>query len=221
MELTVTVFRSTNSAVRLLAAASKGAQLGRASPALKIDTVSRVAKIWLILEVTDLRISGGFETEDFSKGDSPKQLVAVTLRGRAKLERKDKFAVAGVKTDPSPPIEFHLRRVPENETKFHWRVTIGFRMHDWEFENEDGFWVQGYCSGQPFDAIVAAVRTGRVEKLRVGMETMMWTKRKSSGFMLGMPMTFHLAPPVDKDSTMPAIEWGTITGITWDETGSE
>ena len=91
------------------------------------------------LEVTDLRIYDGFEAEDISKGDTPKQLAAVTLRGRAKLERKDKFAVAGVKTDPLPPIEFHLRRVPENETKFHWRVTIGFQMYDWEFENEDGF----------------------------------------------------------------------------------
>ena len=35
--------------------------------------------------------------------------------------------------------------------------------------------------------------------------------------MPGMPMTFHLAPPVDKVSTTPAIEWGTITGITWSE----
>ena len=35
--------------------------------------------------------------------------------------------------------------------------------------------------------------------------------------MLGMPMTFHLAPPVDKELASPAIEWGTITGITWDE----
>jgi hypothetical protein len=97
------------------------------------------------LEVTDLRISGGF----FGKGDSPKQPAAVTLRGRAKLEGKDKFAVAGVKTDRSPPIEFYLRHVLENETKFHWRATIGFQMYDWEFEDEEGFWVQGYCTGQP------------------------------------------------------------------------
>jgi hypothetical protein len=172
------------------------------------------------LEVTDLRISGGFESEDLGKGDRPMQMAAVTLRGRAKLEGKDKFAVAGVETDPSPPIEFQLRQVAENETKFHWRATIGFQMHDWEFENEEGFWVQGYCTGQLFDAIVAVVRTGRVEKLRVGMETMMWTKQKSSGFMPGMPMTFHLVPPVDKDSTRPAIERGTITGITWDESYS-
>jgi hypothetical protein len=64
-------------------------------------------------------------------------------------------------------------------------------------------------------AISGAVRTGRVGKLRVGMETMMWTKQKRG--VMRMPMTFHLAPPVDKESTSPAIEFGTITGITWDE----
>jgi hypothetical protein len=169
------------------------------------------------LEVTDLRISGGFEPENFFEADSPKQQSAVALRGFAKLEGKVKFAVAGVETDPACPIEFHLRQVLEKETKFHWRATIGFRMHDWEFEHEEGFWVQGYCTGEPFDAIVAAVRTGRVEKLHVGLKTMMWTKRKSSGFMPGMPMTYHLAPPVDRESTGPANELGTIIGITWDE----
>ena len=120
-----------------------------------------------------------------------------------------------MKTKPFPPIEFHLRFVPENETKFHWRATIGFQMHDWEFEHEEKFWVIGYCTRQPFDTIVAAVRTGRVEKLRIRMETMMWTKQRR-GFMRE-PMTFHLAPPFDKKSRWPDTEWGTITGITWDE----
>lgn len=170
------------------------------------------------LEVTDLRIFGGFEPEDAGKGDSPKQPAAAILHGRAKLEGKDKFAVAGMKTEPSTPIKFQLKRVPEDATKFHWRASIGFQMYDWEFENEEEFWVQSYCTAQPFDAIIAAVRTGRVEKLRVGMETTMWTKQKR-GFVQ-MPMTFHLAPPVDRESTRPAIEWGTITGITWDESYS-
>jgi hypothetical protein len=49
------------------------------------------------------------------------------------------------------------------------------------------------------------------------METTMWTKHKSSGFMPGMPMTFHLAPPVDRESTQPALEHGTIKSITWNE----
>jgi hypothetical protein len=69
----------------------------------------------IYLEVGDLKISGGFESEDFSKGDSPKQLAAVTLRGSAKLEGKDKFAVAGVKTGHSPPIGFYLKHRPRRD----------------------------------------------------------------------------------------------------------
>jgi hypothetical protein len=171
----------------------------------------------IFLEVMDLRISDGFEAEDFGRGDSPKQRAAVTLRGRGKLQGRIKFAVAGVNTDPTPAVKFHLRRVTEDETKFHWRATIGFQMYDWKFDNKEEFWIQSYCTAKPFEAITAAIRTGRVEKLRVAMETTMWTKQKSSGFMPNRPMTFHLAPPVDKESTKPAIEWGTITSITWDE----
>jgi hypothetical protein len=35
--------------------------------------------------------------------------------------------------------------------------------------------------------------------------------------MPGMPMTFHLAPPVDRESTQPALEHGRIKSITWNE----
>jgi hypothetical protein len=81
-------------------------------------------------------------------------------------------------------------------------------MYDWEFDQPEKFWVQGYCTGHPFDAIVTAVRTGRVEKLRVGIETKMWTKEKRG--VIPMPRTFHLAPPVDEESTSPAVEFGTM-----------
>jgi hypothetical protein len=46
------------------------------------------------LEVSDLRISSGFEVDDFGQADSPKQRTAVTLRGRAKLEGRDKLSRA-------------------------------------------------------------------------------------------------------------------------------
>jgi hypothetical protein len=53
--------------------------------------------------------------------------------------------------------------------------------------------------------------------LRVALTTTMWTKRKSNGFMPGMPMTLHVAPPTDKEATSPATEGGFIQKITWDE----
>lgn len=55
------------------------------------------------------------------------------------------------------------------------------------------------------------------ERLRVALTTTMWTKRASNGFMPGMPMTFHVAPPTDKESTRPATESGFIRSIIWDE----
>ena len=54
--------------------------------------------------------------------------------------------------------------------------------------------------------------------MRVALTTTMWTKQASNGFMPGMPMTFHVAPPTDKESPRLATESGFIQSITWDET---
>jgi len=138
----------------------------------------------------------------------------VTLHGRGKLERKDKFAVAGVKTEP---IEFRLRSMPEMGDQI--SLAGNDRLPNVRLGVSRARKHSGFKATAPNNhSIRSSRRTGRVERLRVGMKTMMWTKRKSSGFMPGLPITFHLAPPADKESTSPANEWGTITGITWDET---
>jgi hypothetical protein len=98
--------------------------------------------------------------------------VTVTLRGSAKLEDYVHFAVAGLKTDESPPIKFSLQA--EARADLRWRAMIGFHPHDWETETQDAVWVQAYCPPPSFDHIITAVRTGRVEKLRVVMET--WSR---------------------------------------------
>ena len=169
------------------------------------------------LDVTDLKIYGGFKPVDITKSRGPKTLAAPALRGLAKLEGRDKFAVAGFDVGKNPKIEFHLGTVPETETRFLWAARIGYSMHDWEFENEAGFWVQGYCTPAEFDHVLDAVRARQVERLRVALTTTMWTKQKSSGFMPGRPMTLHVAPPTDKEATSPATEGGFIQSITWDE----
>ena len=63
---------------------------------------------------------------------------------------------------------------------------------------------------------MAAVRTGRVGKLRVGMETIKWTKEGLSR-LVHIPKTFYLAPPVERASKSPDTATGTINSITWDE----
>jgi hypothetical protein len=146
------------------------------------------------MAVSDLAIAGGFEATDIGDAGSDKQPSRISLSGRAKLEGKDKFAVAGLKTDPDLPVGFSLSTVPATETRFVWRATIGFSRHDWKLEIEESFYVHAYVLPEQFDQILAAVRTGHVESLRVAMETTMWTKRKSSGFMLREPMTFDIVP---------------------------
>jgi hypothetical protein len=170
------------------------------------------------LGVTDLKIAGGLEQSDPMEGRSPKVAVSRGLRGLAKLEGRDKFAGAGFDAGKNPTIEFHLRTVGADETRFHWAASIGYSMPDWEFDTDPGFWVQGYCIQPEFDRVLAAVQSGHVERLRVALTTTMWTKQKSNGFMPGMPMILCVAPPTDKESATPALERGFIRSVTWDET---
>jgi hypothetical protein len=167
------------------------------------------------LIVTDLNLAGGFEPVDDSKG--PKTRVSPGLRGIAKLEGRNRFAVAGYDIGKNDGIEFHLRTVDESETRFHWAARIGYNMYDLEMDAGWEFYVQGYCTPAEFECVAAAIRTGAVERLRVNMSTTMWTKRKSNGFMPGMPMVMHVAPPIDKESATPATESGFIRSITWEE----
>jgi len=167
------------------------------------------------LDVIALKIHGGFEPADISESRGPKALATPALRGLATLEGRDKFAVAGFDIGKNAKIEFHLRAVTEKP--FLWAARIGYSMYDLEFDREASFWIQGYCTSAEFDRVLSAVRTGRVERLRVALTTTMWTKQASNGFMPGQPMTFHVAPPTDKGSASTATEIGFIQSITWDE----
>jgi Integrase core domain len=132
----------------------------------------------IYLQITDLSISGGFELEDVTENDSPKVPVREFLSGRAKLEGKDSFSVASTEIEKNVSIAFLLRSVPETETRFVWRATIGFNARDWELETDDEFWISAYVPPDRFDAIVAAVRGGHVDRMRLGMRTTMWKSWK-------------------------------------------
>jgi hypothetical protein len=114
--------------------------------------------IWVNIDA--LTINRGYEPEDSIKRTG--KVLTESLRGIAKLEGRDRFAVIGLETDSTTPIEFHLRPISDAETKFHWRANIGFRTHNWEFASEEAFWIQGYCTREYFDDLLAAVRRGQV-----------------------------------------------------------
>jgi hypothetical protein len=165
------------------------------------------------LQITDPDIGGGYEPENFGEPRGPKDRVTPWINGLAKIEGRDKFAGAGFDAGKNPKIAFHLRPVSDAETPFLWAARIGYEMHDWEYDVDEKFWIQGYCPVPDFEHVVAAIRTGHVDGLRVGLQTSMWNRDPTHGYLVG-PLTFHLAPPTDKESSSPATETGFIHSVT-------
>jgi hypothetical protein len=165
----------------------------------------------IFLRVNALTISRGYAPPDLTPGGK-----GFVLSGIATLEDRDRFAVIGLETDPTTPIRFHLESVPDTDTKRHGHASITFHAHDWEAADEgEYFWISGYCTSQYFDDLLAAVRRGHVDNIRVGMTTTMWTRNKS--FMYRTPRTWHLAPPIDREATSPSYELGNISSLIWEE----
>ena len=170
----------------------------------------------LFLNVTGLTVSGGFD--NINGEDEPLVKASPRLHGLIKLggpEGHADFAVAGLEIEVDSKIKFELLRVGESETHWHWAALIDYDMLD-EFI-ERGFRVTGHCPPVEFDAVLAAVRTGGVEHLRVALTTSMWTKQKWNGFAPRMPMVLHVAPAPDRKDSRPATEKGFIRSLTWTE----
>jgi hypothetical protein len=81
------------------------------------------------------RDAGGVEPVDWWDSKGPKAPVSPGLRGLAMLEGRNRFAVAGYDIGKNDRIEFHLRTVAENETRFHWAARIGYSMYDLETDS--------------------------------------------------------------------------------------
>jgi hypothetical protein len=167
----------------------------------------------IFLHVNALTISRGYARPDLTPGGKG---FVESLSGIATLEDRDRFAVIGLETDPTTPIRFHLESVPDTDTKRHGRAGISFHPYDWEDpDRPECFWISGYCTSQYFDDLLAAVRRGYVDHIRVGMTTTMWTRNKS--FTFRTSRTWHLAPPIDREATRPSSELGNISSLIWEE----
>jgi hypothetical protein len=161
--------------------------------------------IWL--RIGALAIQRGYQLEHRLQAGGKE--LSENLRGIAKLEGRDRFAVIGLETDRKTPIEFHLQSVPDSEAEFHWRANIGFRTHHWESLWEEGFWISAFCTRPYLDDLLTAVRRGHVHNIRVCMTTTMWTKDKAS--IVDIPRTWHIAPKPNH------LEYGYISSLTWEE----
>jgi hypothetical protein len=175
----------------------------------------------ICFEVDALTISGGYQPAELVGGArEPEGTMVPTvpqLHGTAKLEGRDKFAAAGLETNATTPIYFSLGHAADTDIDFLWGVRITFWQGDWEWEREEQFRVFCYVPRNVFAEILATVRTGRVEKLRVCMTTTMWTQGRSSAFVR-VPMTWSLVPSTDhSEPKRHAIADGIISSMTWTE----
>jgi hypothetical protein len=155
--------------------------------------------LWLRVNAP-LSVHRGYETE---RGGN--KALEEFLFGTVTLER-DRFAVISLETDRT----FKIRPISDAETKHHWQADIGFY---------DGFFIDGFCTRQYFDDLLAAVRRGHVHNIRVGMETSMWTRDKPP-FFGNSSRIWHLAPPIDRDDAKDHdldLGQGNISSLMWTE----
>lgn len=167
--------------------------------------------IWL--RVDGLRIRRGYELEDpvNRTGD----MVPIEfLIGNASLEESNRIGIAGRNVNTNMPIEFQLRLVAEAETNFHWHITIGFHL-DEQSAARDRFWIIARCTRQHFDDVLAAVRRGHVDSIRVGIATTMWMRSERS--TVSVPRTWYLVPHTDRETIHPKLEQGKISSLVWEE----
>jgi hypothetical protein len=160
----------------------------------------------LWLRVNALSVHRGYEAADYTERAGNKVLKEF-LFGTVTLEG-DRFAVIGLETDRKTSITFKIGPISDAETEHHWQASIGFY---------DSFYIDGFCTRQYFDDLVTAVRRGHVHDIRVGMETLMWTRDKPP-FFGNSTRTWHLAPPIDDDDAkFHANEYGNISSLMWQE----
>jgi hypothetical protein len=143
------------------------------------------------------------------------KVLTESLQGVATLDG-DQFAVIGLETDDTTPIQFYLHSASDAETELHWRASIGFVSANREFRRDAHFWISADCTSQYIDDLLAAVRRGHVDNIRVSMKTTMWTR--DPPLMSGTWRTWYLGPPTDGKSTHdPASEHGYISSLKWEE----
>jgi len=142
----------------------------------------RDPKHTIVLRVDAITIHQGPEKDgigNFEGGWAP----AESLSGIAKLEGHDRFAVIGYRTDPNTAIAFQLKPllpklpVPAFLPKQNlWHAQISLFTHRDYFNQvqEEKFYVHAYCPKNYFDDLLAVLRKGHTDHIRVGMQTEMF-----------------------------------------------
>jgi hypothetical protein len=142
-----------------------------------------IRHLWLI--VRKLQYHRTFEIDD------GKVRRGGQVRGTAAIER-DMLTVAGSGLPKVREIPFSVRAMPEEETKYHWQMSVGFLPHDWEVGNDDEYYCECYAPELVFNELVKAHLMGKAEELKVGACTKLWIRHFDWHTPVGDDVTWYL-----------------------------
>jgi hypothetical protein len=138
----------------------------------------------------------------FQIGDDGKVWQGGRISGTAAIDG-DMLTVAGSGLPKVCEIPFSVRPVPEDETKYHWQMSVGFLPHDWEIGNDDEYYCECYAPEPVFNELVKAYLMGKAAEVKVGAHTKLWTRHVDSYAPVGVNVTWYLVPPTDRQSDIP------------------
>jgi hypothetical protein len=99
---------------------------------------------------------------------------------------------------------------------------IGFIPGDWEFRSEDAWFAEAWLPQEDFNTVLAAYRSGEINRLRFGPELDAWIYEGDEHTPPGWGTTWHLAPSQEHESQFPENAYGEVVYLGWgdkDDTG--
>ena len=127
----------------------------------------------------------------------------------------DTLAIAGVKgtKDAIQELSFSIEPAPDEEKKFHWNVSFGFPAHDSPAGADDNWHCEVYLPARVFNDVVAACKSGMVDRLRLGCACDMWVRegiQRLPNLPADAKVTWFLSPPLHGASKGPELARGLV-----------
>jgi hypothetical protein len=156
----------------------------------------------ILMQITELKVNRQYTDKDQRWSTDKKTEVQRTkdtnvteyLTGIVEFEDDDSLNVFGLNTT-TVQVTFHL--IPawgDLAPDMRWYANIGYLGHNWETATEEKFYISARCPRECFDDLVAAVRRGHVENIKVGLESDMWTQDTMLRHMRSVHTKWYLPP---------------------------
>lgn len=109
-----------------------------------------IRTLWL--DVQNINLHRGYSISESDRSAT----TSTRISGTGIILRRDKLAVAGLKSVGTTEIPFSIRPVPNGNAKLDWHVDIGFLPYDREIGGDEQFYLEGYCPQTAFDDLETA-----------------------------------------------------------------